>query len=63
MSTRLHKYQVDVVRGWARADRLAGLSESEAAQRACGYTAGADDHVREIVSEVFGTRRAQKAAR
>jgi hypothetical protein len=58
MNKRLTDYQVDVVRGWARDHKRAGLDETEAVQRCCLHVEH-EEHVHEVVAAVY----ARKASR
>jgi hypothetical protein len=55
LSKRLTDYQVEIVRGWAREHKRAGLDEAEAARRCCVNVDDAE-HTREIVSAVYASK-------
>jgi hypothetical protein len=52
VSKCLTDYQVDIVRGWARDHKRAGLDEAEAARRCC-LSVDNEEHTKEVVAAVF----------
>lgn len=59
MGERLTEYQVDIVRGWARDHKRAGLDEADAVRRCCLYH-WHEGHTREVVADVYQALDARK---